>query len=118
MTFVTAAFGGVDMHGIQRNDSWTRLALTALPGDSQIHLESAMDWVVGDEIIIAPTGYKPEEVERFPIAAVSADSMTITLDGSLRFKHIGKNALILFCIRIVRCAPLIKSLSISKDRCQ
>lgn len=77
------------MHGIQKGDSWTRLAQTANPGDTQITLESAVEWLVGDEIIIAPTGYKPEEVERFKITAVSADYMTITLDIPLKFKHIG-----------------------------
>lgn len=77
------------MHGIQKGDSWTRLAQTANPGDTQITLESAVEWLVGDKIIIAPTGYKPEEVERFKITAVSADYMTITLDIPLKFKHIG-----------------------------
>ncbi|XP_062600839.1 fibrocystin-L-like [Saccostrea cucullata] len=83
---VLAAFGGVDMHGVQRNDSWTRLAQTANPGDNQLTLASTVDWVVGDEIIIAPTGYKPEEVERFTITVVSGN--TITLDGQLQYKHI------------------------------
>lgn len=88
----SAAFGGVDMHGIQKGDTWTRLAQTANPGDMQITLESAVEWMVGDEIIIAPTGYKPEEVERFTIAAVSVDTMTITLDSPLQYKHIGNGA--------------------------
>lgn len=80
------------MHGIQKGDTWTRLAQTANPGDTQITLESAVEWMVGDEIIIAPTGYKPEEVERFTIAAVSVDTMTITLDSPLQYKHIGNGA--------------------------
>lgn len=78
------------MHGIQKGNSWTRLAQTANPGNTQITLVSAVDWVVGDEIIIAPTGYRPEEVERFTISSVSSDFLTITLDGSLQYKHIGK----------------------------
>lgn len=80
------------MHGIQKGDTWTRLAQTANSGDTQITLESAVEWMVGDEIIIAPTGYKPEEVERFTIAAVSVDTMTITLDSPLQYKHIGNGA--------------------------
>lgn len=80
------------MHGIQKGDTWTRLAQIANPGDTQITLESAVEWMVGDEIIIAPTGYKPEEVERFTIAAVSVDTMTITLDSPLQYKHIGNGA--------------------------
>lgn len=80
------------MHGIQKGDTWTRLAQTANPGDTQITLESAVEWMVGDEIIVAPTGYKPEEVERFTIAAVSVDTMTITLDNPLQYKHIGNGA--------------------------
>jgi hypothetical protein len=78
------------MHGIQRGDSWTRLAQTASPGDTQIIVAAAVDWTVGDEIIIAPTGYRPEEVERFTISSISSDFLTITLDGSLQYKHIGK----------------------------
>ncbi|XP_061164553.1 fibrocystin-L-like [Saccostrea echinata] len=83
---VLAAFGGVDMHGLQKNDSWTRLAQTASPGDTQITLDSTVEWVEGDEIIIAPTGYKLEEVERFTITGISGNS--ITLDGPLQYKHI------------------------------
>lgn len=103
------------MHGIQKGDTWTRLAQIANPGDTQITLESAVEWMVGDEIIIAPTGYKPEEVERFTIAAVSVDTVTITLDSPLQYKHIGNGASILKLLYYQKQDSTLTFLYVSAD---
>jgi hypothetical protein len=41
-------FGILDMHGVTRNITWTRLAETALAGDSSITLMEETDWAVGE----------------------------------------------------------------------
>jgi hypothetical protein len=48
-------FGLLEMHGIPRNITWTRLAQTAKPGDTSITLQEYTDWAVGEEIAIATT---------------------------------------------------------------
>jgi len=50
-------FGILDMHGVARNITWTRLAQTANVGDTQIVLLEHTDWAVGEEIVIAPTDF-------------------------------------------------------------
>jgi len=48
-------FGLLEMHGIPRNITWTRLAETAKAGDTSITLLENTDWAVGEEIVIATT---------------------------------------------------------------
>jgi hypothetical protein len=50
-------FGILDIHGVARNITWTRLAQTANVGDTQIVLLEYTDWAVGEEIVIAPTDF-------------------------------------------------------------
>lgn len=91
-TLITAAFGGLDLHGAPRGDSWTQLNQTANAGDTQLTVQSPVDWVAGDVIILAPTSYSTWEAEKLTISAVSADRMTLTFTPALQFKHIGKCA--------------------------
>ncbi len=50
-----AVLGGhLSLHG-KKLVSWTRLAVTAHPGDSQITVFNDIDWEVGDQIVIATT---------------------------------------------------------------
>lgn len=45
--------------------TWTRLGSSALAGSDSLQLQGNdyPDWGVGDEIVIAPSGYDPEESE-------------------------------------------------------
>lgn len=43
------------MHGVARDPVWTELAVTANPAAKQITLMRAVDWKVGERIVIAPT---------------------------------------------------------------
>lgn len=92
---ITAAFGGLDLHGAPRGDSWTQLNQTANAGDTQLTVQSPVDWVAGDVIVLAPTSYSTWEAEKLTITAISADKMTLTFTPALQFKHIGKCTLIL-----------------------
>ncbi|XP_064635071.1 fibrocystin-L-like [Lineus longissimus] len=78
-------FGGLDLHGKPRSLVWTRLAVTANQGDSQIQIADAHDWQVGEDIVIAPTGFEASECETARITAVSGQ--TITLNMSLAHTH-------------------------------
>lgn len=102
---LTAAFGGLDLNGAPRGNSWTQLSQTANAGDTQLILEAPMDWVVNDVIVLAPTSYNTWEAEKLTITAVSADKMTVTFTPALQYKHIG-NILKLFSILL----PLFKKI--------
>ena len=86
-------FGGLDIHGVERDVSWTRLSEAALAGSRQITLEMDVDWVVGDEIVIAPTGYNAWDAETMKITAIT-NNRTLTLNGTLKHDHVGKKTLI------------------------
>ncbi|CAH1789358.1 unnamed protein product [Owenia fusiformis] len=82
-------FGGLDLWGVERTVTWTTLAQTATAGTNQISLKDAVDWVAGEEIVIAATGFNSWETETFAITAKSADNLTLTLNSSLTFNHQG-----------------------------
>jgi hypothetical protein len=82
------AYGGLDIHGKPRNVSWTTLGQGAKAGDSNLTLAQPVDWVVGDEIVLATTSYNLNQTETFKITSVSADSLTISLNASLVFDHV------------------------------
>ena len=90
MLLLSGVFGGLDLHGKPRNVTWTRLAVPASVGDTEITLETNVDWDAGDEIIIVTTSYSPHEGEVFTITAVSQDGRTISLNGSCNYPHIGR----------------------------
>jgi hypothetical protein len=81
-------YGGLDLHGIPRTPSWTRLAITAAAGTNKLTLIEAVDWQVNEEIVVSTTSYAPFETETFKIVAVSADKFTITVNASLAYDHI------------------------------
>ena len=84
-------FGGFDAHGLKTTVSWTRLSRSALSGSPSIILEEPVDWSVGDEVVIAPSRFDAWETETRFITAISEDQMTLTLDSTLRFDHLGNN---------------------------
>lgn len=53
----------MDLHGLPRAVTWTRLSQSALSNDTSLRLEQAVDWVTGDKIVIAPTGKDGNETE-------------------------------------------------------
>lgn len=90
--------GEISIHG-EVKKSWTFLNATALAGASTIVLEEAIDWKVGDQIMITTTGIETtgkgkrfdyNETETRLIKAISADKKTITIDSVLKYQHFGK----------------------------
>ena len=61
---VIATYNGVtDLHGVPRYPVWTELDCTSDIGNMTITLIEAIDWQVGEQIVIAPTGYYNYEAE-------------------------------------------------------
>jgi|GEM_PF-3294729 len=92
--FLMAMDGGeIQMHG-KPKVSWTKLARTVLQGASTITLTDAVNWNVGDEIVIA-SSVAPDTVdpalatEVRTITALSADCKTLTLNQPLNYRHVG-----------------------------
>lgn len=62
-----------DMHGQTRNVTWTELAQTANSGENKIYLTTAVDWQVGEVIVIAASGFDHTQSEQHTIAAINAE---------------------------------------------
>jgi hypothetical protein len=85
---VIGVLGGLDLHGLPHNVSWTRLNTTASSGQNLILLDKPIDWIVGDEIIVTTTDTNIEHTERHTIANISTDRTIITTVNSLVYTHI------------------------------
>ena len=90
MFLFVAVFGGLDLHGKDKGLTWTKLASTAQAGANQIVLSDAVGWEAGDDIVLGPTSYNAWETESFRITAIGSDNKTLTLNDTLRYKHISK----------------------------
>jgi hypothetical protein len=86
--------GTLDLHG-KKKMSWTNLSATANIGAKSITLKQAVDWEIGDVIVLTSTALADkatnswENVDQVEIQAISTDKKTITLKTALKFKHIG-----------------------------
>lgn len=85
---VIGVLGGLDLHGIPRNVSWTRLAATANAGQNSLTLSEPVDWVAGEEIIVTTTDTRIDHTERHTISGVSNGGTVVTLTKTLAYKHI------------------------------
>ena len=52
-------------------------------------MASPVDWTVGDEIVIVSSRVNWNEAEKRTITAISGDGLTITLNRSLNYPHVG-----------------------------
>jgi len=83
----------LDMHGIKREPTWTVINETSLPGATQIKLAGPLDWVAGEQIAIAPTGFDGREGEKRTIVAIDKTNPLeplVTLNEPLTYKHFGQ----------------------------
>jgi len=83
-----AVYGGnLIAHGKPRPVTWTRLASTAAAGTNTITLNEAVDWVAGEKVIIAATGFDHNESEPMLIQSIDATNKVITLSANLEYTH-------------------------------
>ncbi len=88
--FLGAMMGGrIELHGARRDAiAFTQLAAHAGPGDTTITLKDAVNWRVGDRIVIAPSGFSALEAEAVTITAVNGNQVSFT--PALRHRHFGQ----------------------------
>jgi hypothetical protein len=84
--------GRLEMHGVERSHAWTDLKSTASIGATSITLNdvsTALDWQIGEEIVIASTDYIGRHAEQRTITGVAdADSNpVISFSTPLLYKH-------------------------------
>jgi len=87
-------YGELEMHGIERKITWTDMSETAEIGATSITLSAmtngaVLDWAVGEEIVIAPTGYSGRDAEQRTIASITDTDTNpvITFTEPLIHKH-------------------------------
>lgn len=78
--------GTVKLHGKEKV-SWTHLGAKASIGATQITLSEAVDWEIGDEILIVSSRTNPDEAEKRTITAISVDKLTVSFAQALKFPH-------------------------------
>jgi len=90
--FLVAAEGGsIEINGAKRV-GWSILADTVFPGGVLLKLTEAIDWRVGETLVIASGGSDLPLVEERVVVAIAGDRMRVTLDRPLKHRHLGRNA--------------------------
>jgi hypothetical protein len=87
---MTVAGSTVDIHGKQFHPTWTRLAATARTQDDRVYLQEAVNWEIGQQVVVTTTVYKDKEDpqnEVRTIAAVSSNRKIIQFTQPLDFTH-------------------------------
>ena len=80
--------GTLDLHGIPLDVTWTKLDVTANPGDTMITLQEAVPWEVGGKIVIASTSYSQRENEEVKITAIDGSRTMLSIDPPLKYQHL------------------------------
>merc|ERR1719343_1451208 len=88
------AGGTLVMHGRRWAPTWTRLDGTATTGTATISLQQAVDWEVGQSVVVVTSAYSDDQRtghqnEERRIVGVAADGLSITLDQPLLHAHYG-----------------------------
>jgi hypothetical protein len=83
-----AQMGGVIEITGESRVTWTQLGATAAKGASTITLKEAVDWRVGDRIVIASSALKADEAEERFVTAVNGTA--VSLNAPLQYQHFGQ----------------------------
>jgi hypothetical protein len=85
---IMAVFGSISMVGKPRLRAWTRLAVTADAGSTNLLLDEPVDWSEGDELVISATEFNRTHTETVKVAPFFGVG-TIKLDAPLQYLHFG-----------------------------
>ncbi len=88
--------GVIELHGKEKV-SWTKLRETVNAGGSTIKVKDAVDWEVGDEIIIAPSGAPSSatdvsfanKYDKRTINSITNGNKDLTLNAGVTYRHTG-----------------------------
>ncbi|XP_045717230.1 fibrocystin-L [Phyllostomus hastatus] len=84
---VLGVFGELDLHGIPRSIYKTKLSETAEAGSKVLSLMDAVDWQVGEEIVITTTSYDFHQTETRSIVKILHDHRILILNATLSYTH-------------------------------
>lgn len=83
--------GRWDAHAVGRTPTWTLLNATARAGDTSVRLTTAVDWRVGDEIVVVSSDFLGgKQNERRTVTQVSPDRRTLSFTPPLDYEHYGE----------------------------
>jgi hypothetical protein len=81
--------GRLDMHGIPRVRTWTKVSTTALRGTSTLTTSEDVDFAPGETLVI--TSHKTwSQTERRVVASLAADNRTLTFTEPLDYDHVSE----------------------------
>ena len=80
----------LDMHGVDVETTWLKLASTAEAGDTTLTLSEPVTWPVGGEVVVSATAWEYKETEKMTIASVDGNEVTLTTP--LKYKHMGESS--------------------------
>ena len=80
--------GTLEIHGRDRVE-WTHLAANAAASATSLTLAEAVDWAVGDSIMVTSSRRNWNEAETRTITAVSVDLRTVSFATGLTYPHNG-----------------------------
>ena len=80
--------GTLDLHGKDRIE-WTHLGVNAAAGATSLTLSEAVDWTVGDSILVTSSRASWNEAETRTITAISPDLRTVSFATGLTYLHNG-----------------------------
>ncbi|MGZ8242445.1 Ig-like domain-containing protein [Methylomagnum sp.] len=70
--------GVLELHGVAPSVIWTKINQHAPANATQLSLEQAVDWQVGDEIIVGPTDfYSRSETELHQVAGLAGQTLNL-----------------------------------------
>lgn len=78
--------GTIDIHGIPRRRTWTKVATTVQAGSTTIVLSEPVDFATGD-IIMLTAHRNYEQTEILEVASRSMDNLTLTLVDTVKYTH-------------------------------
>lgn len=87
-------YGVLDMHGVTRTPTWTSLNHTVDANATEITLIEAVDWQVGEEIVIAPSSFCSRCAQKNKIKAIdnsNPDKPVITLETRLNQRRFAES---------------------------
>ncbi|OAV45376.1 hypothetical protein A3850_013130 [Lewinella sp. 4G2] len=87
--FGTMNGGGLQIHGSSAaKTTWTQIDGHAFVGATSLVTTAAMNWEVGDEIVLTPSGYLLDEAEVLTITDIKGH--TINFTPALEYNHWGE----------------------------
>lgn len=87
---ILANAGIMKMYGLPRTGKLTRLHAEVFKDDTEIIVESNLDWVEGDRIALGPTSYTHTASEHNFVKAYNIETGVVTLETPLIYHHWGQ----------------------------